>query len=377
MPGKSPLVGYGAGIRKETLLGWVAWYGISDPEVRYNALKKRVKELGLDVSALPAPLRAGDSFKRACRYAEQKKVPYGDVFTNIMIRAVTQDNETVERHLVVEIVDADDKRLEYEPAARLILDKYEYVLSWTAGNNRPMEETFTHKQSAVELRTKIEAMAVRLSGDLGKKAVKKSNLRLSQSEVPKLIIERFPWSLRPGNRSLVNAAVKNFEDEYKRARTYLDSQTIRQMVRRQLDLMRAFLLRRNGSVYFIPGDEEERAIALCDLLGWISPGSGFHILPLIDTDKQREMIQAAFEDEVHESAQAMLHTLSEALHNEEAVTSAAWIEFMNKKEELQAMAVEYSDLIDREFIKAGTELSLLDDTMTELLKRGLVKANRQ
>lgn len=365
----SPLAGYGAGIRKETLLGWVAWYGISDPEVKYDALRQRVIKLGLDVSALPAPLRAGDSFKRACRYAEQKKIPYGDVFTNIMIRAVTQDNETVERHLVVEIVDADGKRLEYEPAARLILDKYVYTLSWTAKNGHAMKRTFAHKQSAVELRTKIE--------ETKGYDPKTGNLRLSQNEEPSLIIERFPWSLKPGNIRLVSRAVRNFESEYKRARTYLDSQTIRQMVRRQLDLMRAFLLRRNGSVYFIPGDEEERAIALCDLLGWISPGSGFHILPLIDTAKQREMIQAAFEDEVHESAQAMLHTLSEALHNEQPVTSAAWIDFMNKKEELQAMALEYSDLIDREFIKAGTELSLLDDTMTELLKRGLVKASRQ
>ncbi len=58
------------------------------------------------------------------------------------------------------------------------------------------------------------------------------------------------------------------------------------------------------------------------------------------------------------------------------MTSAAWVEYMNRKEALQQRAVEYSDLIDREFIKAGTELSLLDDTMTELLKRGLVKDSR-
>jgi hypothetical protein len=368
MTRNSPLAGYGAGIRKETLLGWVAWYGISDPEVKYDALKQRVVELGLDVSALPAPLRAGDSFKRACRYAEQKKLPYGDVFTNIMIRAVTQDNETVERHLVVEIVDADDKRLEYEIAARLILDKYVYTLTWVQ-NGKPKVQTFHRKQSAVDLRTKVEEMK---SFDS-----KSWNLRLSVTEEPSLIIERFRWATLIHNRSLVESALETFEEEYRKARTYLDSQTIRQMVRRQLDLMRAFLLRRNGSVYFIPGNEEARAIALCELLGWISPGSGFHILPLIDTAKQREMIQAAFEDEVHESAQAMLHTLSEALLNGQPVTSAAWIEFMNKKEGLQAMALEYSDLIDREFIKAGTELSLLDDTMTELLKRGLVKASRQ
>ncbi len=368
MTRRSPLAGYGAGIRKETLLGWVAWYGISDPEVEYDALKKRVIDLGLDISALPAPLRAGDSFKRACRYAEQKKIPYGDVFTNIMIRSVTQDNETVERHLIVEIVDADDRQLEYEAAARLILDKYAYTLSWTAKNGRSMEVTFAHKQSAVELRTKIE--------ETPGYDPAKGNLRLSMSEEPSLIIERFDWSLKKKNVALVESALERFELEYEKARTFLDAQTIRQMVRRQLDLMRAFLLRRNGSVYFIPGDQEEQAIALCDLLDWISPDSGFHILPLIDTAKQREMIQAAFEDEVHESAQAMLHILSEALHNEESVTSAAWVEFMSKKEALQARAVEYSDLIDREFIKAGTELSLLDDTMTELLKQGLVKESR-
>jgi Family of unknown function (DUF6744) len=365
---KSPLAGYGAGIRKETLLGWVAWYGISDPTVEYDALKERVIDLGLDVSAMPAPLRPGDSFKRACRYAEQKKVPYGDVFTNIMIRSVAQDNETVERQLVVEIVDADDKRLEYESAARLILDKYEYTLSWTAKNNRAMERTFAHKQSAIDLRTKIE--------ETPGFDPKTGKLRLSVSEEPTLIIERFAWSDKLKNYKLVDAALETFEAEYEKARTYLDAQTIRQMVRRQLDLMRAFLLRRNGSVYFIPGDQESQAVALCDLLDWISADSGFHILPLIDTAKQREMIQAAFEDEVHESAQAMLNILSEALHNEEAVTSAAWVDFMNKKEALQARAVEYSDLIDREFIKAGTELTLLDETMTELLKKGLVKESR-
>lgn len=345
----------------------MAWYGISDPEVEYDALKKRVIDLGLDVSALPAPLRPGDSFKRACRYAEQKKVPYGDVFTNIMIRSVAQDNETVERQLIVEIVDAEDKRLEYEPAARLILDKYEYTLSWTAKNNRAMEETFPHKQSAIDLRTKMEEKL----GD-----VAKGNLRLSQHEVPTLIIERFDWSNKLKNYKLVDAALERFEDEYEKARTFLDAQTIRQMVRRQLDLMRAFLLRKNGSVYFIPGDQEAQAIALCDLLDWISPDSGFHILPLIDTAKQREMIQAAFEDEVHDSAQTMLNVLAEALHNEEAVTSAAWVDFMSKKDALQARAVEYSDLIDREFIKAGTELTLLDDMMTEILKKGLVKESR-
>ena len=368
MPRNSPLAGYGAGIRKETLLGWVAWYGISDPEVKYDDLKQKVTDLGLNVEAMPAPLRAGDSFKRACRYAEQKRLPYGDLFANILIRSVSQNTETVERHMVVEIVDAEGRRLEYEVAAHLILDKFVYTLSWQEGKGgKTHARTFRHKQDAIDERTNVERT----------KGFDDSwSMRLSTTEEPTLQVNRSDWSRRPKNRQIVTDALTAFQGEYDKARTYLDSQTLRQMVRRQLDLMRSFLLRRNGSVYFIPKDQEEQAIAMCDLLDWLGRGSGFHILPLVDTAKQREMIQAAFEDEVHESAQAILNTLQEALHNKQPVTKAAWLEFMNRKEALQERASEYSDLIDREFIKAGTELALLDDTMTELLKKGLIKEGR-
>lgn len=366
----SPLAGYGAGIRKETLLGWVAWYGISDPSVKYDDLKQKVTDLGLDVEAMPAPLRAGDSFKRACRYAEQKRIPYGDLFANIMIRSVSQNMETVERHVVVEIVDADGRRLEYETAANLILEKFNYTLSWVEGKGglgASHTEVFHHRADAVSARTKVE----------NSRGFDDSwNLRLGTSEEATLQVVKTDWSRRPKNRQLVADAIDAFETEYDAARTYLDAQTLRQMVRRQLDLMRSFLLRRNGSVYFIPKDQEEQAVAMCALLDWIGNGSGFHILPLVDTAKQREMIQAAFEDEVHESAQAILNTLQEALHNKQPVTKAAWLEYMTRKEALQERASEYSDLIDREFIKAGTELALLDDTMTELLKEGLIKEGR-
>lgn len=370
MPRSSPLAGYGAGIRKETLLGWVAWYGISDPEVKYDDLKQKVTDLGLDVDALPAPLRAGDSFKRACRYAEQKKLPYGDLFINVMIRSVSQVKETIERHMVVEIVDANGRRLEYEVAAHLILDKFLYYLDWQEGPyGKKHQRTFRHRSDALDVRANIEADK-RYDEDTW-------NVRLSAPhEDPGLHIERTTWAKLPKNRQLVSEALERFETEYEKASTYLDAQTLRQMVRRQLDNLDAFLLRRNGSVYFIKKTEEERAVALCDLLDWLGNGSGFHILPLIDTDKQREMIQAAFEDEVHESAQAILNTLSEALHAKEPITKAAWLDYMDRKEALQARATEYSDLIDREFIKAGTELALLDDTMTEILKSGLIKEGR-
>lgn len=364
MTKSSPLAGYGAGIRRETLLGWVTWYGISDPEVKYDDLKAKVIELGLSEEALPAPLRPVDSFKRACRYAEAKKIPYkGDLRLNIMIRSVSQNTESVERHMVFEVVDAEDKRLEYEIAAHLRLDKFAYTLTWTE-QGKAKQRTFRSKSEAKDFRKEIE------------ETIDDADPKLATAEDELVTIERTDWSREYKNREIVSDAVNRFEEEYEKARTYLDAQTLRQMVRRQLDEMGAFLLRRNGSVYFVKKTEEERAVAMADLLEWIGRGSGFHILPLIDTDKQREMIQAAFEDEVHESAQTMLNTLQEALHQEKPVTKAAWLEFMNRKEALQARAAEYSDLIDREFIKAGTELALLDDAMTDILKGGLIKEGR-
>lgn len=330
MPRNSPLAGYGAGIRKETLLGWVAWYGISDPQVEYEPLKQKFEDLGLDEGALPAPLRPGDSFKRACRYAQESKIPVPgtDLYANILIRKVTTDTNLLVWHMVVETVDAEGEKLGYDEIAAL---------------------KFHKDQGTPDADGKPQG---------------------------RLEILRTQTSHGKGYRGLSDRAVARFRQEFEDAQKYIDSQTLRQTVRRQLDMMRAFLLRKNGSVYFVPTDQQPKAEALADLLDWIGNGSGFHILPLIDTDKQREMIQGAFEDEVHESAQRMINDLREAIVREEPITNGAWVEMLDRKEKLLERAREYSDLIDREFAKAGTELALLDDSLQEILTKGLIKAPR-
>lgn len=326
----NPLAGYGAGIRKETLLGWVAWYGISDPQVEYEPLKQRFADLGLDEEALPAPLRPGDSFKRACRYAQDSKIPIPgtDRYANILIRKVSMQQDLLVWHIVIETVDSENETLGYDEIADLRFHK----------DQGPPDAD-------------------------GK-------------PTGKLEIVRSKKSMSKGYKRISDRAVTRFKEEYEDAQKYIDSQTLRQTVRRQLDMMRAFLLRRNGSVYFLPRDQEPKAEALAHLLEWIGNGSGFHILPLIDTEKQREMIQGAFEDEVHESAQKMLGDLQEALVQEQPITNGTWVDMLSEKEKLFERAREYSDLIDREFKKAGTELALLEDSLQEVLKQGLIKPAR-
>ena len=278
---RNPLKGYGAGIKNQPLLGWIAWYTISEPRIEHANLKAKVIELGLDEVTLPAKLRSGDSFKRACRYAGQKKIPLVGTsnVANVLIRDVVQDTETVERHMIVEIRDSANHRLEYETAARLTLQKAAHHVSWEKDGVKHKETFFRRSEASAKLKA--------LGDDV--------DASVESVNEPTLDIERTVWAATSQYRDLVDASVDKFVQEYDYAKTYLDPQTLRQMVRRQLDMMRSFMVRSTGSVYYIPVDQGEKAEKLAELLDWISDGSVFHMLPFIDTEKQREMMQASFE----------------------------------------------------------------------------------
>lgn len=357
MSGKgNPLAGYGSGIRKETLLGWVAWYGISEPKVKWAALKKQFETLKLDLAALPAPIRPGDAFKRASRYANQDKlvIPGTETYANVLIRNVAQSSEMIERHIVVEVVDANGRKLAHHDAVALTFYKKRYSLSWTH-RGKSKTEDFNLRQEVDDAAAGVVDPDMRITES-----------PLNELKVTKLLTEK--WA-----RPIIDAAIAKFIAEFDFAREYLDGQTLRGVIRKQLDIMRAFSLKTGHSIYFIPKTEETKAIALTSLLQWMGNGSDFHILPLIDTEKQREMIQAAFEDEVHEEAKQMLYGLQEALNTRTQLTAAQWLALRERKEALQSRAAEYSDLIDREFVKAGTELALLDDMMSQIFMDDLVK----
>lgn len=356
------LDGYGSGTRMP-ILGYAAWYTISAPRIEYDPLKAKITELGLDPSILPAQIRPGDAFKRACRYSKNAKIPLvgTENYANILIREVAQDSEAVERHMIIEICDPQNRRLEFETAASLVLNKNRIDVRWEHGG---VEQTksFTRRVDAQLLLANLEN--------------REQKSTTSTVDDPKIVVERTPIANGSQYRSIIDEAIDKFVTEYEDARNFLDAQTLRQMVRRQLTVMRSFKLKKTGSVYYVPKSEEAQAIALINLLDWMGDDSNFHILPLIDADKQREMMQAAFESEVHEHAQTMLSDVSEALRSGSKINASTWVEFLDRKERLLAQAREYSDLVQKEFTKAGIELALLDDAMTKALQGGLVKAAR-
>lgn len=308
--------GYAGIIPDDQLLGHIAWYTITQPDVTHDELAEMVSDLPLSQSVLPPKPRMGDAFKRACRYSERLglAIPgYDDRTANFLIRKVAQSGKEVTRHLVLEIVDAQGETLEYHDVAHLKFDR------------------------------KAESLHVR-------------KIRIND-ELDKLTQE----------------TLSMFTDNFDYATTHLDAQVIRLMIRQQLDIMGAIGVRKQGSVYFIPMKSKDRTEALETLCQRLGKGSMFHALPLIDTSKQREMVTGAFENEVHDAATQLIAELAKKREAGKQITVKAWEGYKDRFNSLKSNAKDYAELVDNELSKAKTEIEALDRHLTEFLTNDLVK----
>ena len=312
----NPISTYAENLTDDQILGHIAWYTITQPSVTHEQLEEMVTDLPLNKSILPSAPRMGDAFKRACRYSERTRVdiPGTDTFANFLIRKVTQNAEQVERHIVLEIVDEEGRQLDYHVVAEL---------------------TFDRTKTAMKVTTKK-------TGD-------------------------------PALQVLTRDTLKLFTDNFDKAAKYLDAQVLRLMIRQQLELMSATSVRKQGSVYFIPVAAKERTEALETLCSRLGEGSMFHSLPLIDTSKQREMIKAAFENEVHDQAAQLITELTSKRRAGESITAAAWEKYRDQFNVLKKNAGEYAQIVDGELDKVKIEIQSLDTNLGEFLSQGLVK----
>lgn len=311
----TPLPGYGQSIPANLMLGHIAWYSIAKPRLTSDNLIALIADLGLDPAIIPTPPRAGDAFKRACRYSERKglAIPYSDNTANFLIRPVTQTLEDIERHMVIEVVDPEGRKLEYHDVAHL---------------------TFDRKQSVL---------------NVSKKAISDE--------------------LDP----LTDDTLQAFAIHLKDATKYVDAQVIRSMIRKQLDLMSAIAVRRQGSVYFIPIRSQKLTEGLEKFTSYCGPGSAFHALPLIDDTKQREMVKAAFEGEVHDGATQLITELAQLQNAETEITPKAWTVYKEKFNTLKTQMGEYETLVDMELLQADSEMDALERQLADFITAGLIK----
>lgn len=307
------------GIDDSLVMGHICFYTVTKPRVTHEDLEALVGTLGLSSSIVPIKPRAGDAFKRACRYSERKglPIPLSPNTANMMIRTVTSTIDDIERHLVMEIVDPLDRVLEHTTVAHLRFDRKDEVLH-----------------------------------------VKKQNL--DNTNLVEMVDET------------LNLFVQNLDDASK----FIDAQVIRRMLREQLDLLQATSIRRHGSVYFVPKAYHEQVEALEELCDHFGQGSEFIAIPLPDGKKYRQMVATAFEAEVHTEATQAIAELKTIVNQESEITSRAFEEYMGRLKTLKARSGEYGELVEVETFKARAELKGMEGLLTEVLKNGQIKAPR-
>ncbi len=307
--------GYGAHLPDELLLGHIAWFTVKQPRKTHQELAELVADLKLSPAIIPNPPRLGDAFKRACRYSERKNlpIPLSNHMANFLIRPVTQTIDEIERHLIMEIVDAEGRVLEYKNAAKLVFNRNKGILSVSA---RVM-----------------------------------------------------PPELDPMLKETLNRFNANFDEATK----FIDAQIIRRMIREQLAEMRAILIRREGTVWFTPISERKNVEALEEFCNQLGGGSAFHSVPLPDTTKQRELVKVAFEEEVHEEATQLITEFRAIQNAGDKITARHWQGLRERFNSMKDNFSEYGGMIDNEMAKAKIEIEAVERQLTDFISEGLIK----
>jgi hypothetical protein len=164
----------------------LCWYTIPEAiSVSRSDLEREFRKVGLREDWLPRPIRPSDAFRRASALLERKNIEVvkDQIYANVLVREVSSNREEIERHLIWETVDSEQKRLAYRKVATLRLDKGSDAVSMEMELAAPAEvisgcdgfsESFSHclenydgngvRKCVGEIVHQLMATAVRPSG---------------------------------------------------------------------------------------------------------------------------------------------------------------------------------------------------------------------
>ena len=298
---------YAESMPESALLGYISWYELTDPNIKHADLVTAMTKAGFTKREIPGAPRRGDVFKRACRYSEQKRIPITEnQYANVLVRKVASETDQVENHVVIEVVDKEGHRLDYQIAMKLQFNRIQN----------------------------------------------------------KLYVSRLPVPLYLDK--IVDDAFNEFHRQFEKAQTTIDPQVIRLALRQRLDRMGATQVRNRGSVYFIPRTQKESVNQLEELFRVFNNNSLFHSIPLPDTSKQREMVQAAFDSDIHDRAESLIEKLN-GLIAKDKVGDKEWENISHSYKQIKEQKEEYESLLEWNALRSDTELQVLDQKFKQVM----------
>ena len=304
---------------EEAAIGYLVWYTVPGGcQVTLGDWLALVANTEVS-DMVPRATRAVDAFKQAVARAKgARKFEYakhgGQIFTyKFLPRDAGFDSETYIKALVVEELDSQRHSLSHETIVDLIFDR---------ANERILPPRYHETELAA---------------------------------LPEEIQES------------VRTRIHRINQEFHAAVRCLNPAKIRTVIQDELKWTQgAVVVREAGGVYFVPSRSRARLMALDRFVNALE-GPSMHLMPILDTDRQRVMIREAFESEVTNATDSLMTELTAVLKGEAGTLTQKRAQgYVEQYQRMHAQMEEYTGILGSSLSYAETRLSLLHAQVMEM-----------
>lgn len=127
----------------DSIIGYLTWYSIGDALYDRDDLRSKLLAAGINENFLPKEIRPSDAYRRATTAVERKKFRQNETdkeYKNYIIRDVVTRGEKLQRNIVVETVNQEGERLDYETeGAKMYFDKKSNQFTFDAKDDHAEE----------------------------------------------------------------------------------------------------------------------------------------------------------------------------------------------------------------------------------------------
>ena len=148
---------------------------------------------------------------------------------------------------------------------------------------------------------------------------------------------------------------------------------VREALKRTFDHINSFRLRPSGGVYFAPAKHTDILQQYADLFKEINKAHSegtteLYLIPVVDTDKQRDLLTWKFEQYAVEEAQKLYEEMQSLVDRKQPIQKRTYDRLIAKANEISDIRSEYTTLLKDEFKEAKFRVGVLNEAIMELTK---------
>lgn len=287
------------------VLGQLTWYTIHDTEVSRDHITEQLRLAGLPAHFAPPQIHPADAFRRATSAIETRRVPGPEgIYENYLVREVRSDREEILRHLVKEVVDASNRRLDYRPIAHLRLNK-------------------TNQHMSVDV---VDSTDGQTTTDLATAA----------------------------------------RERYARFLAVYQGRHLREVVLSLLRSLSPVAVRPSGGVYFVPEEHEAVLGQIQTFVQGVH--AEMWRVPMLDVGDSRQVLAQSVGQEVEASGERLVDRLTHLLGQRGSLNDRERVRALDELERLQKMTQQYSDLLDDKLLSVRVNLDVAQKQVRSLFR---------